>query len=121
MSNGLLPSQFEDLETFASGWSLAEERERNKKRRSSTIEELQAFYHAIFPRMEAILEYLNQFPLDNRHNRHNMDNMPEEAKRLFFLTLSLAEIAPAIELFGQPGVIDGFESTRFVPGHEPKF
>ena len=111
MSSGLLPGQFQDLEPFASEWVLAEERERNRKRLSSTMEELLAFHNAIFPRMEAILEYLNQFPLDK---------MPEEARRLFLLTLSLAEIAPAIELFGQPGVIDGFESSRFVPGFEPR-
>ena len=59
MSNGLLPSQFTDLEPFAIGWSLAEERARNQKRLSSTMEELQTFYAAIFPRMEAILEYLH--------------------------------------------------------------
>ena len=112
MSQSLLPRQFTDLEPFASGWSLAEERARNQKRLTSTMEELQTFYDAIFPRMEAILEYLEQFPLDA---------MPEEVRRLFLLTLSLAEIAPAVELFGQPGVIDGFESTRFVPGHGPRF
>ena len=112
MPNGLLPSQFTDLEPFVSAWSLAEERARNTKRLSSTREELQTFYDAIFPRMEIILEYLKQFP---------PDAMPEEARRLFFMTLSLAEIAPAVELFGQPGVVDGFESTRFVPRHEPRF
>ena len=111
MSNGLLPNPFKDLEPFASGWALATERERNRKRLSSTMEELRAFYNAVLPRMEAILEYLNQFP---------PDKMPEEARRLFFLTLSLAEIAPAVELFGQPEVIDGFESSRFIPGHEPR-
>ena len=112
MSQGVLPDQFADLEAFVADWSLAEERARNQKRLSSSMEELRTFYDAIFPRMEAILEYLRQFPLDT---------MPEEVRRLFFLTLSLAEIAPAVEFFGQPGVIDGFESTRFVPGHEPRF
>ena len=112
MSQGVLPAQFADLEPFVADWSLAEERARNHKRLSSSMEELRTFYDAIFPRMETILAYLRQFP---------PDAMSEEGRRLFFLTLSLAEIAPAVELFGQPGVIDGFESTRFVPGHEPRF
>ena len=112
MSQGVLPDQFADLEPFVADWSLAEERTRNQKRLSSSMEELRTFYDAIFPRMETILAYLQQFP---------PDTMPEEVRRLFFLTLSLAEIAPAVELFGQSGVIDGFESSRFVPGHEPRF
>ncbi len=112
MPQGMLPDQFADLEPFVADWSLTEERARNHKRLSSSMEELRTFYDAIFPRMETILAYLQQFP---------SDMMPEEVKRLFFLTLSLAEIAPAVELFEQPGVIDGFASTRFVPGHEPRF
>ena len=112
MSQGTLPDQFADLEPFVADWSLAEERARNHKRLSSSMEELRAFYDAICPRMETILAYLQQF---------SPDAMPEEVRRLFFLTLSLAEIAPAVEFFGQPGVIDGLASTRFVPGHEPRF
>jgi hypothetical protein len=34
------------------------------------------------------------------------------------MTLSLAEVAPAVENFGQPGVVDGYEYTRFVPVHD---
>ena len=43
---------------------------------------------------------------------------PDDVKRLFFMTLSLAEVAPAVENFGQPGVVDGYEYTRFVPVHD---
>ena len=105
MSKSLLPKQFEDLEPFI-GWSLAKERERIKKRTSSTIEEIRAFYDAILPKMKTILAYLNQFPLNQ---------IPEDAKRLFYLTLSLAEVANAVELFGEPNVVDGFDASRFVP------
>jgi hypothetical protein len=102
----LLPDPFKDLEPFVSSWALAKEAERNRKRLSSTMEEIRAFYQALLPRMEAIIAYLNRFPLEE---------MPEDARRLFYLTLSLAEISPAVELYGEPGVIDGFESARFVP------
>ena len=41
------------------------------------------------------------------------DEMPEDARNLFYLTLSLAEVAPAVELFRQPTVIDGYDVKRF--------
>lgn len=105
MSDQMLPDQFKDLEPFVGAWARPTSAERQRKRLSSTMEEIQAFYDAILPRMGAIIEYLNQFPLDD---------MPEDAKRLSYLTLSLAEIASAVELFGQPGVVDGFDPARFI-------
>ena len=109
MSERLLPESFQDLEPFAAAWSLATEKERNRRRVSSTMEEIQAFYAAVLPRMEMIIAYLNQFPLET---------MPAEAQRLFYLTFSLAEVAPAVELFKQPGVVDGYDAARFVPVHK---
>jgi hypothetical protein len=38
--------------------------------------------------------------------------------RLFLLSLSLAEVAPAIENFNQPSVIDGYDFKRFIPVHD---
>jgi len=60
-------------------------------------------------RMEEILPYLDQFPLEP---------VPTDVQRLFYLTLSLAEVAPAVENFGQPSVIDGYDVARFMPVHE---
>lgn len=109
MSERLLPESFQDLEPFAPAWALATERERSRQRLSSKIEEIQAFYNAVLPRMEAVIAYLNQFPLDS---------LPAAAQRLMYLTLSLAEVAPAVELFKQPSVVDGYDASRFVPVHE---
>jgi hypothetical protein len=106
MSEPLLPEPFRDLEPFASAWGLTTEAERSRQRRASTMEEIQMFYDAMLPRMEATLDYLNRFPLDA---------MPPAAQRLLNLTLSLAEVAPAVELFKQPTVIDGYDASRFVP------
>jgi hypothetical protein len=106
-SGNPLPKQFHDLEKFVEqGWSLATERERNAKRLSSSMAEIQALYDAILPKMDEIISHLNQFPLDS---------MPEDARRLFYLTLSLAEVAPAVEFYKQPEVVDGFPASRFVP------
>lgn len=103
-----LPVAFRDLEPWLA-WSLATERERSAKRQSSTMEEIKAFYDVMLARMEEILAYLEQFPLDD---------VPPETECLFYLTLSLAEVAPAAELYGQPGVVDGFDVSRFTPGSE---
>ena len=107
MAEHVLPETFHDLEPFA-GWALATEKERNQKRLASTMTEIQAFYDAILPRMEAVIAYLNQFPLDA---------MPAEVQRLLSLTFSLAEVSTAVELFKQPSVVDGYDATRFVPVH----
>jgi hypothetical protein len=105
-----LPAGFQDLEVFVSSWALASERERNRQRLSSSMPEIQALYDALLPRMDEIFNYLNQFPLND---------MPEEAKRLFNLSLSLAEVAPAVEFYKQPEVVDGFPPERFVPVEVP--
>jgi hypothetical protein len=104
-SQGILPAPFHSLEPF-SAWVLAKESERIHKRLSSSMEELQAFYNAILPQMETIVTYLNQFSLER---------MPEDVQRLFFLILSFVEVTSAIELYGQPGVINGFDPARFLP------
>ena len=116
MSKNLLPEQFQDLEPFVQAWVLATETARNRKRLLSTMEKIQAFYNAMMPRMEAVLEYLSQFPLAKLPE--GAHTLPEETQRLFHLALSLAEVTPAVELYKQPGVIDGFDPTRFVPDHE---
>ena len=102
-----LPEPFADLEPYLA-WSLATEKERQRKRASSTMAEIQAFYDTILPRMDAIISYVDQFPLQA---------MPADAQRLLDLTFSLAEIASAVELFKQPSVADGYDATRFVPTH----
>jgi hypothetical protein len=105
-----LPAGFEDLERFAGAWAVPTERERNRQRLSSSMAEIQELYDALLPRMEAIIGHLNQYPLTN---------MPEDATRLFHLSLALAEIAPAVEFYKQPEVVDGFPPDRFVPINVP--
>jgi len=100
-----LPSAFDDLEPFVS-WALAKEQERTSKRLVSRMEDIQAFYDRMSPRLEAVMEYLNQLPIDN---------MPLDAERLFHMSLSLMEVANAVEMFHNPAVINGFDAKRFVP------
>lgn len=107
MPESLLPTPFQALEPWLA-WSLATEQERSAKRQASTMEDLKAFYDAMLARMEEVLIYLDQF---------SVDALPEDATRLFYLALSLAEVAPAVEQFGQPGVVDGYDVKRFVVQH----
>lgn len=90
-------------------WSLPTERERNSKRLSSSMDALKAFYNEMLPRAEAILNYLDGFPLDT---------MPRAEQQLLYMILSLAEVANAVELFKNPAVIDGFDPKRIVLMHE---
>ncbi len=103
-----LPPRFRDLEPYLE-WSLPTERQRSAKRQASTMPEISAFYAAMLPRLEAILSLLAQY---------RPDAAPDEVQHLSDLALALAEIAPAVENFGQPKVIDGYDVDRFVALHE---
>jgi hypothetical protein len=91
-----LPPEFSDLEPFAD-WSLRTEAERYAKRLSSSIDEMQAFYDAAFPRLEDAYTYLNQFDLDA---------LPEDATHLLRLYYSLINVSFPVEVWRQPRVPD---------------
>ena len=105
MAAQTLPAEFADLEPFLD-WALATERERTSKRLASSMEEIQAFYDHMSGRVEAAAAYLNAFPLTA---------LPSEAERLFQMSLSLMEVANAVEMFQNPAVINGFDVKRFAP------
>lgn len=104
----LLPEQFQELESFL-GWALNTERERSFKRHNTPMSDINAFYDAMIAHLEDILDFLNSFA---------EDNAPAQAKLLSLLTLSLAEIAPAVENFHQQDVVDGYDYSRFIPVHD---
>ena len=106
--NTQLPQGFSDLEQFVE-WALPSSTERNRKRRASSMDEINAFYNAILPRLEQILAYLDQFSLRE---------MPQDARRLLYLSLSLAEVTIAVELFHEPKVTGGCDPERFVVARE---
>ena len=108
MVPNVLPPSFADLEPFVD-WALPTERERNRQRLSSSMDELRAFHRAMLPRMPAIIEHLNDYDLEA---------MPADVQSLHYMTLSLAEIAPAVDWFHQPGVTGGYDTERFTPLHQ---
>ena len=65
-NHSLLPAPFADLDLLAEKWSLATQNQREACRRASTPAEIRRLYDTLLPRMDAILDYLNQFTLDTR-------------------------------------------------------
>jgi hypothetical protein len=103
-----LPAEFGDLEPFAD-WALQGERARYQKRLASSMEELQAFYDAAFPRLEAICDYLDQFELNA---------LPDDAKRLLWMSCALVTVSFPVEVWRQQRVPDS-GAADFYPVFEP--
>lgn len=97
MAETLLPPGFSDLEPFVKDWCLATEPERYAKRVASSMDEIQAFYDAAFPRTEEAIAYLDKFPLQE---------LPDDALRLLRLLYSLILVSFAVEIWRQPSIPD---------------
>jgi len=90
------PGDFADLEPFAD-WALASEGERYAKRLASSMDELQAFYDAAFPRLEAAMAHLDALDLHA---------LPDDARRLLWLCYSLINVSFPVEVWRQARVPD---------------
>ena len=103
-----VPAGFEDLAQF-SRWALPTADQRTKARREASREDLKTFYDSVLPRVEAILDECDRFPLGD---------LPESHRGIYNIALSMAEIAPHVEFYGgDPGVPYAFEEARFVAVH----
>ena len=91
-----LPADFADLEPYAD-WVLFSEAERYSKRLASSMEQMQAFYDAAFPRIDDVLGYLDTFDLDA---------LPDDARNLLYLYCSLVNVTFPVEVWRQPRVPD---------------
>ena len=100
----MLPAEFADLERFAADWALPSERARNQFRVQRTMAELEDYYQTIFPRMDALCDYIDQY---------STDAMPRTAARLLQLGLMLMEVVPAVEVYRQPDVPNAIAFERF--------
>ncbi|MCH2409385.1 hypothetical protein MK292_00940 [Myxococcota bacterium] len=104
MTSQSLPKEFKELECWCSRWALSNSDERSRQRQNSTLDELEEFYSSLLPLAEKALVHLSGFKLGE---------LPKEEALLLKLLLSLAEVTPAIEWYGQPRVIDGLDPERF--------
>jgi hypothetical protein len=101
MTDALLPAAFADLEPYAATWCLATESERFDRRMASSMDEMQAFYDAFFPRVNEAVDYCDKFPLDD---------LPEDAQRLLELVHSLVMVSMAVEIWHQPRPVDSADA-----------
>jgi hypothetical protein len=96
-----LPPEFADLEPFAD-WALPSEFNRYAKRLESTMDELQAFYDAAFPRLEDGTEYLKGVALDG---------ISEADQNLLWLFSALVTVSFPVEVWRQPRVPESGASS----------
>ena len=92
----MLPAAFADLEPF-SDWCQPDENARYAKRLASSMDELQAFYDAMFPRLEDALAHLDAL---------DIDALPEDATHLLELCNSLMTVSFPVEVWRQARVPD---------------
>lgn len=98
-----LPEGFADLERFVPEWVQPDAVARMATRQSSAIEALREFYDTMLPRGEAVLACLRE---------HQLGDLTPPVENLLRLMLMLAEVAPAVEWYGDPRVYDGFPIER---------
>lgn len=103
MTTPVLPHGFEDLLPFAARWSLGTTAERSQERHRSSMDDIRAFYDAMMPKAATALTYLDKVPYDG--------TMSAADRNLMNLYLSLAELTTAVEWYGQPSVIDGYDPS----------
>lgn len=103
-----LPAGFSDLQPFAD-WALRGEAARYRKRLASTMDEMQAFYDAMLPRLQAVLDHLEQ---------RSMDELGEEDAHLVWLACAFVNVSFPVECWRQPNVPDAGASDIY-PVHEP--
>jgi hypothetical protein len=92
----VLPAEFAALEPFGD-WVLATEPERYARRLASSMEEMQAFYDAAFPLLEAARAHLDTFELHD---------LPETERNLLYLMQSLIIVSFPVEVWKQARVPD---------------
>ena len=110
MSDAVLPPEFAELEPWAAAWCLATEPERWARRMRSSMDELQAFYDACFPRAAEAIAWCDRYPLDD---------LPAQAERLLELLHSLLLVSYAVEVWRKPEVIHA-GSARIDRVREPR-
>ena len=91
-----LPAEFAGLEPYLA-WALPTEPERYARRLASSMDEMQAFYDAAFPRLPAVLAYCGETPLEE---------LSDDARTLLHVMQSLIMVSFPVEVWKQARVPD---------------
>jgi hypothetical protein len=81
---------FSDLSGFVDNWGLESAHERLQKRSAADLSDLKVFYDAVTPRLEEIIEFLNQFPVNE---------IPQQFKPIAYMALAICEVDDAINVW----------------------
>jgi len=93
MTAPALDTEFADLQPWAEAWAIRTEAERLAARAGADYAQLHAFYDALAPRMDAIIEHLNATP---------MPRFSPAQRSLFHLAQSFFEASLSVELLREP-------------------
>jgi hypothetical protein len=94
--NATLPQEFSELEHLVAEWSIEDGHQRYVKRVNSSMEQIQAFYDAMFPHAEEAVAFVDKFDY--------AEPLPEDVANLRNLLYSLITVSLAVELWKQPRV-----------------
>ena len=81
---------FSGLESFIAAWGLEHWEDRAAKRAETPLGELRAFHQAMVPRLEEIIAFLNQWPLED---------IPFEHRPLSWAALAVCEVDASVEIW----------------------
>ena len=84
-----LPEKFSKLSSWVAEWALASEEARYLKLHAVTFDQLKAFYDAMLPEMDAIMQFLKTQPVEG---------MQTGARNLYHLAMTFAETAHPLDL-----------------------
>lgn len=104
MSPSMLPEQFSGLEAVAMRWARPTERERFANRIASPLQDLDAMYQELLPRLEDIMTYLALKPADPAQ-------LDEADRNLAYLAMAAMENARSVEVWRKVDV----HSANFTP------
>ena len=94
--NDSLPPEFSKLDHLVAEWAIEDGHERYLKRVNSSMDQIRAFYDAVFPHAEAAVAYIDTFDY--------AEPLPDDVANLRNLLYSLITVSPAVELWRQPRV-----------------
>jgi hypothetical protein len=94
--SALLPPEFSQFEYLVPEWSIEDGHERYVKRVNSSMEQIRAFYDAVFPIAEEAVAYVDKFDYS--------EPLPDDVANLRNLLYSLITVSLAVELWKQPRV-----------------
>lgn len=85
-------------------WALPTMQERRQRRLTSTLDELKDFHAAMLPHLEALIEFLNQFPVDN---------IPKEYQPLTWLALAMCEVDDPVSKWRSVTLDEALDPRKF--------